>query len=177
MSGLLAPELDTETGQAKIDFLNPVEHYVQRISPYEFWTGDIFMKNDSSKYYIIITPRCDFASKNLNSFLVCDLVIGDFPNKLNADGKDKIGKALNDNPLYSGYNRYIPPCPLFDGGKIELSKYKMVNKEELSKDFKRIISLSDELTNEILGKFGAYFFRSGINPWDKDETIAHITKK
>lgn len=174
MSALLAPELDSETGNPKIDFLNPVEHYVQRISPYEFWTGDIFMKNDNSKCYIIITPRCDFASKNLDSFLVCDLVVGDFPNKTNSDGKDKIVKALNDNLLYSGYNRFIPPCPLFEGGKIELSKYKMINKEELSKDFKRIISLSDELTNEILGKFGAYFFRSGINPWDKDEVINYI---
>jgi len=175
MSSLLAPELDEETDLIKPDFLNPVEHYLQRISPFKFWTGDIFRKKDNTECYIIITPRCDFASKNLENFLVCDLIIGDFPNKItSSEGKDRISKALNDNPLYSGYSRFIPPCALFDGGKIELSKYKMISKEELSNDFDRIISLSDELTNEILGKFGAYFFRSGINPFHKDETIAHI---
>jgi hypothetical protein len=172
MSSLLAPDFDSETNTIKPDFLNPVEHYLQRISPFEFWTGDIFQKKDNSQSCIIITPRCDFASKNLENFLVCDLIIGDFPTK-----SDSIGKALNDNPNYSGYNRYIPPCPLFAGGKIELSKYRMISKNELSQDFERVISLSDELTNEILGKFGAYFFRSGINPWDKDETIAHISNK
>jgi len=176
MSSLLAPELDEGTDQIKPDFLNPVEHYLQRISPFKFWTGDIFRKKDNTECYIIITPRCDFASKNLDNFLVCDLIVGDFPHKTtSSDAKDKISKALNDNPLYSGYSRFIPPCALFEGGKIELSKYKMINKEELSNDFDRIISLSDELTNEILGKFGAYFFRSGINPFNKDETIAHIT--
>lgn len=175
MSNLLAPELDQETNLIKPDFLNPVEHYLQRISPFKFWTGDIFQKKDQTECYIIITPRCDFASKNLESFLVCELIVGEFPNKVNADGKDKIGKALNDNPLFSGYSRFIPPCALFNGGKIELSKYKMINRDELSQNFERIISLSDELTNEILGKFGAYFFRSGINPFNKDETIAHIT--
>lgn len=176
MSSLLAPELDEKTSQIKPDFLNPVEHYLQRISPFEFWTGDIFKKKDNTECYIIITPRCDFASKNLDNFLVCDLIIGDFPNKTTSnEAKEKISKALNDNPLYSGYSRFIPPCSLFEGGKIELSKYKMISKEELSTDFNRVISLSDELTNEILGKFGAYFFRSGINPFNKDETIAHIT--
>lgn len=173
LSNLLAPEVDGE-GNIIPDFLNPVEHYVKRISSFEFWTGDILIKKDKSYCCIIITPRCDFASKNLDNYLVCDLKLGDFPDKTNSNGKDQIRKALNDNPLYSGYNRYIPPCPLFVGGKIELSKYKMISKDKLSEDYYREISLSDELTNEILGKFGAYFFRSGINPWNTNEAIEVI---
>jgi hypothetical protein len=172
MSSLTAPEFDKETGNISPDFFNPVEHYLQRISPFEFWTGDIFLKKDGSVCYIIITPRCDFASKSLESLLVCDLVIGAFPDKLNSEGKEKINKALNDN--IAGYARFIPPCPLFKGGKIELSKYSMISKNELIQNFDRVISLSEELTNEILGKFGAYFFRSGINPWDKSEVILSI---
>lgn len=173
MSSLLAPEIIEETGELKIDFLNPVEHYLQRISPFEFWTGDIFIKKDGSKScLLIVTPRCNVASKSFENLLVCNIKLGEFPEK-----KDKIGYALTDKPETSGYDRFLPPCPLFEGGKVLISNYQMINKKELSNEYFRAISLSDELTNEILGKFGSYFFRSGINPWDKDETIQYIAQK
>ena len=38
-------------------------------------------------------------------------------------------------------------------------------------------TMSDELTNEILGKFGAYFFRTGITPWDPAEVKAQVNDK
>lgn len=173
MSSLLAPEIDETTGELKIDFLNPVEHYVQRISPFEFWTGDIFLKKDGSKSCVlIVTPRCNVASKSFENLLACKINLGEFPEK-----KDKIGYALTDKPETSGYDRFLPPCPLFEGGKVVISNYQMINKKELSHEYFRAVSLSDELTNEILGKFGSYFFRSGINPWDKDETIQYIAQK
>jgi hypothetical protein len=176
MSSLLAPEFDSETGNIRPNSLNPVEHYLQRISPFEFWTGDIFLKNDESKEcFIIITPRCNVASKSFNKLLVCSIELGNFPTKITGDGPDKINKALTDNPSYSSYDRFLPPSSVFEGGKVIIAKNEMIERQELSKNYIRVISLSDELTNEILGKFGAYFFRSGINPWDKDETIAHIS--
>ena len=55
-----------------------------------------------------------------------------------------------------------------------LSRYSMKSKEVLLDGYERIISLSDELTNEIIGKFGAYFFRTGITPWDQQEVIQHV---
>lgn len=173
MSSLLAPEINQETGNLKFDFLNTVEHYVQRISPFDFWTGDIFLKKDDRKTcFLIVTPRCNVASKSFENLLVCKIELGQFPTDIsNRAAKDKIGYALTDNPEFSGYDRFLPPCPLFEGGKVLIAKYQMINKNELSQNYNRVISLSEELTNEILGKFGAYFFRSGINPWDKDETI------
>lgn len=178
MSNLLAPEIDEGTGKMNFQFLNTVEHYVQRISSFDFWTGDIFLnKKDKTTCFLIVTPRCNVASKSFENLLVCEIELGKFPSDIsNRAGKDKIGYALTDNPEYSGYDRYLPKCPFFQGGKVVLSKYHMINRDQLLHDFDRVISLSEDLTNEILGKFGAYFFRSGINPWDKDEAISNVAK-
>ncbi|TSJ47716.1 hypothetical protein [Fluviicola chungangensis] len=174
LSTLLEPETD-ENGKIKPEFLNPIEHYIQRINSFEFWTGDILEKKDKSELLLILTPRCNVASKSLDELLVCKILPNEFPKEIaNRTEKDKIGYALTDKPEIAGYDRYLPPSALFGGGKVILSAYKMVPKTSLTADYERIISLSDELTNEILGKFGSYFFRTGINPWSKEETIEHI---
>lgn len=172
MSSLLAPDLADDTGEITPDFFNPVEHYLQRISDFKFWTGDIFLqKEDNKTCYLIVTPRCNVASKSFENLLVCQIKLNEFPSSTSKKGVETIKKALTDNPSYSGYNRFLPPCALFVGGQVLISNYQMISKEILLSDYERIISLSDELTNEILGKFGAYFFRSGISPWDTNETI------
>lgn len=177
LSSLLAPEAD-EHGKILPEFVNPVEHYLQRISPFPFWTGDIFKSKKGEECLLIITPRCNVASKGSDELLVCTILLNAFPSKATSrDEKDKVNYALTDKPEMSGYDRYLPPSPLFEGGKVSLSDYRMISKEELSENFHKIITLSDELTNEILGKFGAYFFRTGITPWSKDETIAQVAKK
>ncbi|AOM79191.1 hypothetical protein [Pedobacter steynii] len=170
LSGLLAPDVNAE-GIVEQEFLHPCEHYLQRISPYEFWTGDIFKENNSNKHLLIITPRCNVASKKSEELLVCEIDVENFPTR-----KEKVSHALTDKPEISGYDRYLPPSASFIGGKVLLSKYSILKKDDLSSLFKRQITLSDELTNEILGKFGAYFFRSGITPYNFDETLEHISK-
>lgn len=176
LSGLLEPEV-LEEGATKPEFLNPIEHYLQRISSFEFWTGDIFENNENTEMLLILTPRCNVASSKFKELLVCEIIEKDFPSKVKSKkDKDKVKYALTDKPEVSGYDRYLPPSPLFKGGKVELSNYYMITKENLNENFRRIISLSDELTNEILGKFGAYFFRTGINPWSQEETIAFLEK-
>lgn len=170
LSGLLAPDLNDE-GIVEQEFLHPCEHYLQRISPHEFWTGDIFKENNSNKHLLIITPRCNVASKKSEELLVCEVDVENFPTK-----REKVSHALTDKPETSGYDRYLPPSASFVGGKVLLSRYSILKKNDLSSLFKRQITLSDELTNEILGKFGAYFFRSGITPYSFDETFEHISK-
>ncbi|RYH19826.1 hypothetical protein EON65_25480 [archaeon] len=52
------------------------------------------------------------------------------------------------------------------GGKIDLSNYSIINKNQLVGDkavFKYTISLSDELTNEVVRKFLSYLSRGGIS--------------
>lgn len=177
-SDLRSPELG-EDGKLNMDFANPVEHYIQRISAFEFWTGDIFKNNEEEEYLIILTPRCNVASKKHDELLVCKVNINSFPKDTSNRGKrDEISAALRDNAKFSGYNRFIPPSPLFpSGGEVDFSTFSMVSKEMLSNDYHRLLSLSDELTNEILGKFGAYFFRTGITPWHEKEVFTHLNEE
>lgn len=154
--------------EEKIEFLNPVEHYLQRISPFDIWTGDIF-RNEENETLLVITPRCDVM--RADELLVCEIRKEEFPTK-----KEHIERALRDNPILSGYDRILPPTPFFEGGKVKLSSYRIIEKSTLLNEYKRVISLSDELTNEILGKFGSYFFRSGITPWHEPEMIKYLNE-
>jgi len=162
-----------DTEKLSFAMYNATEHYHKRISNFDFWTGDILKSKNGDSYLLIITPRCNVASKNHKDLLVCDIALGDFPEVQTSKDK-KIHYALTDNPEVSGYNRYIPPSPVFKGGKVILSQYRQIDKTILKSDYDVEISLSDELTNEMLGKFGAYFFRTGITPWNLAEVLNQI---
>lgn len=172
MSKLNAPKHD-EHGNINITSVNYIEHYVKRISSFEFWTGDIFEKNDKSERILIITPRCNVASKGVELLLVCSIEAG-FP----PTNKEKIIAALNDNPNASGYSgRFLPPSPIFSGGKVDFIKIRTLAKADLSENYHIVCTLSDDLTNEILGKFGAYFLRTGIPPFNYDELKNYLDQK
>jgi len=169
LSELLLPELDDE-GKLKEETVNSVEHYIRRIGHIPVWTGDIFKKKDSDDFLFILTPRCNVI--RADSILVCPFIWKEIIKK-----KDKISKMLQGDPHVSGYDRHLPPSPIFEGGKLALSKYKMLPKQTLLESYSLYISLSDELTNEIIGKFGAHFFRTGITPWDSRESTDIINEK
>jgi hypothetical protein len=158
---LLLPEIN-EDGQVIEETVSSTEHYIRRVGSIPIWTGDILKKNGSEDYIFILTPRCNVFRNS--SILVCPFIWKDVISK-----KDKIEKMLQGDPMVSGYDRYLPPSPIFEGGKLSLSKYFMIDRHDLISNYLRIITLSDELTNEVLGKFGAHFFRTGITPWDKNE--------
>lgn len=169
LSELLSPDLDGD-GNIIEETVNTIEHYIRRINSIPIWTGDIFKKRDSNDYVFILTPRCNVTRSDL--ILVCPFYWKDIISK-----NDKISKMLQGDPNVSGYDRHIPPSPVFEGGKLALSKYYMIEKDELLSNYELAISLSDELTNEIIGKFGAHFFRTGITPWNVDEVKEQIATK
>lgn len=158
MSEVLAPSV------SDVDGINPIEHYYRRISKIDIWTGDIMIHKVSGESIFILTPRCNIMSDS--QILICPIIVGDFPAK-----KSSVSDALRNKPEISGYNRYLPPSPIFKGGKVMLSRYSLLTREVLIADYKVYITLSDELTNELLGKFGSYFFRTGITPINQEETI------
>ncbi|WP_131828784.1 hypothetical protein [Elizabethkingia occulta] len=163
---LLLPELN-EDGQVIEETVSTTEHYIRRIGSIPVWTGDIFRKKDTEDFIFILTPRCNVIRNT--SVLVCPFIWKEVISK-----KDKISKMLQGDPTVSGYDRHLPPSPIFEGGKLSLSKYFMIEKQDLKDNYERIITLSDELTNEILGKFGSHFFRTGITPWDPNEAGEEI---
>lgn len=173
MSKLLAPETDENIT------VNASEHYLRRLSNFEIWTGDIFLKNDTSEMILILTPRCDLANNRIDKILVCSILED---NEIFSDTKGnkekiikKIRRALTNDPDISGNKfRFLPPTPLFRGGKVDLSTMRTIPAEGFLDDYKIQISLSEDLTNEILGKFASYFLRTGISTIDVDEMIKYI---
>ena len=150
--------------------LNAVEYYYRRISSTDYWTGDILKKNDSDNYYIILTPRCDCRASD--KFVICD-IITDFPDASSNSKKEKIKAYLNDN-IKEKQLRYIPPSPLFIGGKVDYSTHQTISKKTLTDYYSTYISLNDALTNDILAKFGTYFLRIGINPINTQELFTYL---
>ncbi len=147
------------------DTVNAAEHYYRRISGIEFWTGDILEKNEESKYVFILTPRCNCDTAEI--LLVCD-IDEDFPKN-----QKEITNALIDNVLGKAI-RYIPPSPIFKGGKIKFTSHRTIDKGSLRTNYKYLISLSVDLTNEILAKFGAFFLRTGIKTIDSKEVMKYL---
>lgn len=169
---MISPSFEGENPSEKK--LALTEHYIRRINnDIEVFTGDVFVSKTNPKDAILIlTPRCNVL--RTEEYLVCPIDLDDFPNKTTgADARKKIALAAQGDPKYSGYNRHLPPSPIFSGGQILIAKYRIIPKGEIE-SYRRVVSLSDELTNEILGKFGAYFFRTGITPWDQNEMLAHL---
>lgn len=169
---MISPSFDGENLSEKN--LALTEHYIRRINnDIAVFTGDIFVSKTNPKdAMIILTPRCNVM--RTEEYLVCPIDLDDFPKKTTgSDARKKIALAAQGDPKYSGYNRHLPPSPIFSGGQILIAKYRIIPKAEIE-NYHRVLSLSDELTNEILGKFGAYFFRTGITPWDQNEMIAHL---
>lgn len=162
MSKLLLPVVEDKST------VNAIEHYYRRISAMDFWTGDILEKNDKSERIIILTPRCDCS--HAKNYLIC-IIEPDFPT----NKRDFIRRALTDNPNYSGATfRYLPPAPVFNGGRVNFSLHRTITKEELQSEYSTLVTLSDDLTNEILAKMCSFFLRTGINTINVAELVTYL---
>lgn len=137
--------------------ISAIELYVRRlnIEKTPIWTGDIFKSVATDRKIIVLTPRCDLASKGKETILICDIIQAEDYNKKNALA------YIRDNIKDKKF-RYLPSTPLFKGGKVDLSLQSIITKESLKADYQYVISLTDDLTNEILAKFCSYLLRTSI---------------
>ena len=146
--------------------LNYVEHYYRRYSDYDVWTGDIFRKKDAKETILVMTPRCDINKPTCEQILVCKII----PLEINLTKKDRLQQAINDSAkLTSGSFRVLTESPLFRGGKIEYISPITINRQSLITDYELVVSLSDELINDIVRKFSAYILRSGVSETEMEE--------
>jgi hypothetical protein len=169
MSELLVPVA------ANDDTINPIEHFYRRSKTVPIWTGDIWRKKDNSESIIVLTPRCDLAANKSNSIITC--AISAMP-VLNLSGNNEkrlkqLQDHLTDNLLGKAM-RYLPSTPLYEGGMVDLANHRTIEKQVLFDDYDYVITLSDELTNEIIGKFAYYFLRTGITTMNAKEFDAYL---
>ena len=152
--------------------INAVEHYYRRTSDFPVWTGDIFLNTQDHSQIVILTPRCDINNGVCKDrYLVCqiDKLDSEIIKKMSGD----VNKYLTDNPQASGIkNRFLVPAPNYNGGKVDLTNYFIVPLDHFaskSPKYKYLVSLSDELTNEVVRKFSSYILRGGISASDITE--------
>lgn len=158
--------------------INAVEHYYRRTSDFPVWTGDIFIEGNGSQI-IILTPRCDINNGVCRDrYLVCSI------EKLDEQVVKKISqdvhKYLTDNPQQSGIkSRFLVPAPNYVGGKVDLTNYfiiKIDNFQGENPKYQYLISLSDDLANEVIKKFTSYILRGGISASEISEASFYSTK-
>jgi hypothetical protein len=159
---------------ANDDALNPIEHFYRRISSVSIWTGDIWTEKETSENVIVLTPRCDLALDKATNIMLCSISSLDI--KLTGSKEEKLKRLQNhltDN-LPGKSTRYLPSSPMFKGGMVELSSHKTIEKKKFLESHVYCITLSDDLANEIIGKFVYYFLRTGITTINPLEFEAYL---
>lgn len=169
-SDLLAPVADSE------DKVHPIEHFYKRQSKLPVWTGDIWKQKGGEDVFLVLTPRCDFATGKASNVMLAKI---HKPKPIKLTGKPeeiekRLRNYLTDN-LQGKSTRYIPNNVFFsDGGMIDLADHQTMELNSFKGNFDYIITLSDDLTNEIIGKFAYYFLRTGITNINEQEFEAII---
>ncbi len=176
---LLSAKTHPESSKIEEILINAIEHYYRRKSDFKVWTGDIFEDADR-KQFIILTPRCDINNDVCKGkFLACSIEALD-SEILKKMGSKDIQKYLTDNPQQSGIKyRFLIPAPNYIGGKVDLSDYFFVLQSDFESPvskYKYVISLSDELTNDIVRKFSSYLLRGGISASEISEASFYSMK-
>lgn len=169
-SDLLAPVADSE------DKVHPIEHFYKRQSKLSVWTGDIWKQKEGEDVVLVLTPRCDLATGKAQKIIVAK-IHKPKPIKINGNREDvekRLRDYLTDN-LQGKSTRYIPSNIFFpQGGMIDLADHFTIDIKSFTDNFDYMITLSDDLTNEIIGKFAYYFLRTGITNINEQEFEAII---
>lgn len=179
--------------EEKSVIVNTIEHYYRRTNTAKhfFYTGDIFEDQDQ-KMYFVATPRCNVSNKNYDQILLCEV------NEISADqntsfqspkvenkatGETKGGKQLRTsitddvtNAFVGERFRFLPPSPQFKGGFVDYKKIVTVSEEELGQ-YTLVISLVDDLTNDVVRKLAGYLLRGGISDTAYEEAKYYLETK
>lgn len=158
--------------------LNSIEHYYRRTSSFDFWTGDVFLNNETQEMCIIVTPRCNVGHNNFDELLLCKI------SKISEDitkeflnikkGLDAFKKHVTDDKKVGERNRFLPPSPQFIGGFVDFKTIFSIPIENFKGNYSYLISLSDELTNDVIRKLGTYLMRGGISETDFNESLFYL---
>lgn len=177
--------------EEKSVIVNTIEHYYRRTNTakHYFYTGDIF-EDQNQKMYFVATPRCNISNKNFDQILLCEIdeispdqnnsfQSAKIENKTTGEtkGAKQIRTSITDdvtNSFVGERFRFLPPSPQFRGGFVDLKKVKTVTEEELM-SYKLVISLVDDLTNDVVRKLASYLLRGGISDTAYNEAQYYLS--
>lgn len=177
----------TEKESVKV---NSIEHYYRRkTDKYQFWTGDVFKSNDekSSELLFLATPRCNISNNNFDQLLfykineIKDEQSTQILNKKNdgieTKGIKQLRKSITDDVTnsYIGERfRFLPKTPQFEGGFVDCMKCLTFPQDEFIANYSYVISLVDDLTNDVVRKAAAYLLRGGISDTAYEEAVFYF---
>ncbi|MDD5079753.1 MAG: hypothetical protein PHH68_05445 [Candidatus Omnitrophica bacterium] len=158
--------------------LNAIEHYYRRKPVPAFMTGDAFVNKKTKENAIVITPRCNIVNKNYNQLLLCNVrkLTGDEIKGLKRK-QETFRRALNSDvtlDYIKDKSGYLIQTPLFEGGLIDFNSIFSIDEKTFLAEYEYKISLSEELTNEIVRKLSAYISRGGISNTHLAEALYYI---
>lgn len=172
--------------------VNSIEHYYRRTDMHKVWTGDIFInKNTSIKEMLFVaTPRCNLSNRNFEKLLFFKIneIREDQKNSFiskkdphKETGETKGGKQLRasitddvTNPNIGERFRFLPKTPQFEGGFVDVRNCITISEEDFLFSYDYVISLVDDLTNDVIRKAAAYLLRGGISDTAFDEAIFYF---
>jgi len=158
--------------------LNSIEHYYRRTSSFDFWTGDIFKNKSSEEMCVVVTPRCNVGHNNFDELLICKVskINDEIKNELLniKKGLEAFKKYVTDDKKVGERYRFLPPTPQFGGGMVDYKTVLSINVDDFKDKYTYFISLSDELTNDVVRKLGSYLMRGGISETDFNESLFYI---
>lgn len=158
--------------------VNSIEHYYRRTdNVHKYWTGDIFKNNSSGELIFIVTPRCNLSNSNFHDLLICklDSIPKDEIEAFNKpkDAEKKISNRITDN-LVAESKRFLPKTPQFEGGYVNFIKIFSFPKVQMDEEYTYLISLVDDLTNDVVRKLAAYLLRGGISSTEYSEALYYF---
>lgn len=159
--------------------INSIEHYYRRTPSPEFWTGDVFKNIQDETMSIILTPRCNIGHNNYKELLICGIspISGEQIKvflKPSAKSLELFKKHITDDKLVGDKCRFLPPSPQFSGGFVDFTTAVSINSDEFRESYTYLISLSDELTNDVSRKYASYMLRGGISETDFAESLYYL---
>lgn len=158
--------------------LNAIEHYYRRTSAFDFWTGDVYKSiSTPENKCIILTPRCNVGHQNFDELLLCRIqVITEQKLKelTGKKGEEKLRKNITDHEIVGERYRFLPPTPQFSGGLVDFKSVFTLSPQSINDNWEREVTLSNELTNDVVRKYANYTLRGGISETEFEEAHHYV---
>lgn len=190
--GILQAYLEISPEEGGYEILHPAEFYIKPSITPKYMFGDILKENNSSEYFVILTPACEMANSKYEKVLLakvksyldvkefkieydkCMPVLKD-PTKTAEEKNSKIRKLgqwfRNGNQFSNGYH-FIPKYTDLPGGFINFQDLSTVSEDVLNSNYERVASVSIQFAKDISSRFINFYARQG-QPSLADDLIAY----
>ncbi|EMU52157.1 hypothetical protein [Clostridium butyricum] len=157
----------------------------------KLFTGDIIINSSEGKYFIVLSPPCDLATKNIKQITIVEIedikeleqlkILNSKLKKAKTKGnnteilEDQINALLSNSSTLKYH--FLPPSYSFKGGFINFQKVHSLLRTEIVDNYDRVASVSDAFIKDIIARFSHYYSRQGQPSFNNMEDIFKLITK